>query len=54
MGDATKLRRGAMPFSIDGPVAKRAATLSGRRAASSNQNRSSGQSSTRSLRAHWT
>ena len=49
MGSATKLRRGAMLFSIEGPVIIRAATSSGKRRFSSAQNASSDQSSTLSV-----
>jgi hypothetical protein len=41
----TKLRSGAMLFSIDGPVAMVVAASRSRRSFSSSQNRSSGQSS---------
>jgi hypothetical protein len=54
MGSATKLRKGAMDFSIEGPVTMLAAMSGGHRALNSCQKRSSGQSSSFASRSHWT
>ena len=54
IGSATKLRSGAIDFSIDGPVTSWSAMNAGMRAVNSDQNRSSGQSSTVSSSGHCT
>ncbi len=54
IGSATKLRSGAMLFSIEGPVTRCAAVPGSSRDRSSFQNRVSGHSSTFSLSEHCT
>ena len=54
IGSATKLRSGAMLFSIDGPVCTASATGGGRRRRSSSQKASSLQRSTLSPSEHCT
>ena len=54
IGSATKLRSGAIDFSIDGPVVIRAAIAGPMRVVSSLQKRSSLQSSTVSVNGHCT
>ena len=53
-GEATKLRNGAIDFSIDGPVTNRSDASAGSRRRSSSQNRSSDQSSMLSSSGHCT
>jgi len=52
IGSATKLRNGAMDFSIDGPVTILSAMSLEHRALNSCQKRSSGQSSSLASRSH--
>ena len=53
IGVDTKLRSGAMLFSIDGPVVMSGAGSEPSRSSSSSQIRASGQSSIFSSRLHW-
>ena len=53
MGSVTKLRKGAMDFSMEGPVISASASDAGMRRLSSSQKASSVQSSGLSEREHW-